>query len=60
MVLIDKKLKRMIADGADNDSMYDYAVNEQGMKTLYQAALDLVREGVTTPDEVLKVSYNND
>ena len=60
MVIIDKKLRRLIADGADNDDMYEYATKEQGMKTLYEAAIDLVREGITTPEEVLKVSYNND
>lgn len=60
MVLIDKKLKRMIANGAGNDEMFEYATKEQGMKTLYEAAIDLVKEGITTPEEVLKVSYNND
>ncbi|MBE6842376.1 MAG: type II secretion system protein GspE [Ruminococcus sp.] len=60
MVLIDKKLKRMITSGASNDEMFDYAVNEQGMKTLRQCAIDLVRRGITTPAEVIKVSYDTD
>ncbi len=60
MVLIDKKLKRMITNGASNDEMFDYAVNEQGMKTLRQCAIDLVRRGITTPAEVIKVSYDTD
>jgi type IV pilus assembly protein PilB len=60
MVLIDKKLKRLIAEGATNDEMFEYATKEQGMKTLYESALDLVREGVTTPDELTKVAYYSD
>ena len=60
MLLIDKKMKRMITQGASSEQMFDYAVNEQGMKTLKQCAVDLVKRGVTTPSEVIKVSYDSD
>ncbi len=60
IVAIDKTIKRMIAKGADNQEIQDYAVNEQGMKTLRDCALDLVRKGITTPEEVLKVAYYSD
>ena len=40
--------------------MQEYARNEQGMKTLYESAVDLVRQGITTPDEVLRVAYYSD
>ncbi len=55
MVLIDKTMKRMITDKAPVDDIYDYAINEQGMKTLKQSALELVKQGVTTVEEMLKV-----
>lgn len=60
MVLIDKTLKRMIAKGEDSSVMQDYALREQGMRTLRDSALKLVARGVTTPEEVLKVSYYSD
>ncbi|MGN0700272.1 MAG: GspE/PulE family protein [Oscillospiraceae bacterium] len=60
IVYIDKTLKRMIAKGAESEEMQEYARNEQGMKTLYESAVDLVRQGITTPDEVLRVAYYSD
>ncbi|MCI6582443.1 MAG: Flp pilus assembly complex ATPase component TadA, partial [Oscillospiraceae bacterium] len=60
MVLIDKTLKRMITKGADSQDMFNYAVEHQGMKTLGESAVNLVRKGITTPEEVLKVAYYSD
>lgn len=60
MVLIDKALKRMIAEGAETEDMLEYCKKEQGMKMLGDSAIDLVRKGVTTPEEVLKVTYYSD
>ncbi len=60
MVYIDKKLKRMIAKGADTQEMVAYAKETQGMKNLVDSAIELVKEGITTPEEVMKVSYYSD
>ena len=60
MVLIDKTLKRMITKGADSQDMFNYAVEHQGMKTLRDSAVALVKRGITTPEEVLKVAYDSD
>ncbi len=60
MVYIDKKLKRMIANGATSDEMSDYARNTLGMKNLMENAIELVKEGVTTPEEVMKIAYYSD
>lgn len=57
---IDKNLKRMIARGAEAEQMEEYARNEQGMKSLFESAVELVAKGVTTPDEVLRVAYYSD
>ncbi len=59
IVEIDKTLKRMIANGAETEEMQVYAKN-RGMKTLAESAVDLVRKGITTPEEVLKVAYYSD
>ncbi len=60
IVNIDKNLKRMIARSAEAEQMEEYARNEQGMKSLYESAVELVAKGVTTPDEVLRVAYYSD
>lgn len=60
MVLIDKTLKRMIANGAETDDMLEYCKKVQEMKMLGESAIDLVRKGITTPEEVLKVTYYSD
>lgn len=60
MVLIDKTLKRMIASGADTSDMLEYCKEKQGMKLLGESAINLVKKGITTPEEVLKVTYYSD
>lgn len=60
MVFVDKNLKRMIAAGATTEQMQDYCKKEQNMKLLGDSAIDLVRRGITTPEEVLKVTYYSD
>ncbi len=60
MVYIDRKLKRMIANGADTEEMTDYARESQGMKFLLDSAIELVKDGVTTPEEVQKIAYYSD
>ncbi len=60
MIMIDKTLKRMITSNADSQDMFEYAVEHQNMKTLREMAVNLVERGITTPEEVLKVSYYSD
>ena len=57
---MDKTLKRMIAKNADADEIEEYVRREQGMKTLFQSAVELVAKGITTPEEVLRVAYYSD
>lgn len=57
ILTVDKKVREMITKGASVEEIKEYAVKEQGMKTLKQSALDLVKDGVTTVSELLKVSY---
>ena len=40
--------------------MIEYCKKVQGMKMLGESAIDLVRKGITTPEEVLKVTYYSD
>jgi type IV pilus assembly protein PilB len=47
----------MITNGAAVEDIKEYAIREQGMSTLKQSALNLVQDGTTTIEELLRVSY---
>lgn len=57
ILMVDKKVREMITGRATVDEIKEYAIEEQGMNTLKQSALALVEEGVTTVEELLRVSY---
>jgi type IV pilus assembly protein PilB len=60
IVLVDKKMQRMIAEGAAQSNIYEYARKEAGMKTLRERAQTLVLEGVTSMEEYLKIGETVD
>ena len=57
ILVIDKNVRSMITKGASVEEIKEYAINEQGMSTLKKSALELVEQGITTVDELVKVSY---
>lgn len=54
---INKEIRAMISKNATTEEIKTYAVENLGMKTLKQSGLDLVEEGITSVEELLKVSY---
>ena len=52
---LDARVRRMVVEGADYDSIRQYAV-ESGMTTLLQIGLGKVAKGLTTLEEVLTVA----
>lgn len=57
ILMIDKKVREMIIEKAPVEAIKEYAVEQQGMSTLKKSALELVEDGTTTVDELLRVSY---
>jgi len=57
MVLIDDQIRKMITNRTSMEEITEYAVREQGMKTLKESAVERVKLGITTVDELLKVAY---
>jgi type IV pilus assembly protein PilB len=57
ILLIDKEIRKMISGGAAMEEITEYALREQGMKTLKTSAIELVASGMTTIEELLKVAY---
>jgi len=53
------KIKRLISRGAAAEELEDQALAE-GMSTLRMSAARLVREGVTSIEELLRIAYSNE
>ena len=57
IAVITKEIRRMITTGASMEEMEDYLIQNQDMHTLKEQGVNLVREGVTTMEELWKVAY---
>lgn len=53
-----EQIQRLIRENAPEQDIKDGAI-KQGMKTLYNYSLNLVKQGVTTFDEVKRVTWND-
>ncbi|MDO4545639.1 MAG: ATPase, T2SS/T4P/T4SS family [Bacillota bacterium] len=60
VVEIDKSVRRLIAAGKEAEDVVAHIRREQDFKTLYDAARDMVLEGITTIEEFNKVAYYAD
>ena len=57
ILAMDHTIRKMIVDHEPAENITRYAVEHQGMRTLKASGLKLVKEGVTTPEELMKISY---
>lgn len=53
---IDAVLRKMISEHATIDDIIAYGIEHQHMRTLKESAGMLVRQGITTPEEMLKIT----
>jgi type IV pilus assembly protein PilB len=58
VMLLKEEIKEMILEGASADELKKTAVR-LGMKTLRMSGLDKIKEGITSIEEVLKVTFGN-
>ncbi len=58
VLYVDRGLRKLISEGANADEMKKYAIEHQGMKTLKEAGLMYVEQGITTMEELEKIAYN--
>ena len=54
---MNNELRRMIINHESIENMTVYAREHQHMRTLNESGLVLVKEGLTTPEELMKISY---
>lgn len=58
IVIVDKQIMKMISAKAPIEEIYKYAIEETKMRTLFDSMRELVVKGISTTDELLKLSYN--
>ena len=59
ILIVDREIRNMIGGRATTDEIKERA-RQKGMKTLADSARDLVLSGVTTIDEMIKVTFSLD
>ena len=57
ILVVDNHIRRMIIEHAPVEDIKKYAREVRKMRTLRESALQLVEQGVTTPEEMMKISY---
>lgn len=57
ILMIDSEVKKMIVAGNSVEDIVEYALRQQGMKTLAMRGQELVANGTTTVEELLKIAY---
>ena len=57
ILAINKEIRRMIMKHESVENITKYAREHQHMRTLKESGLILVKKGVTTPEELMKISY---
>ena len=56
IIMIDDVIREMIVKGSSSEQIEDYAVRNLGMKTLRQEAMEKAKNGLTTLEEVLRIT----
>ncbi len=59
IMMINDEVREMLIKGASSHEIKEYAVKENGMKTLWDDALRKLTEGMTTLEEVLRVTTSD-
>lgn len=57
VLAIDAPLRRMIDQRASAEEILHYAREKQGMATLREGGILLVKRGITTPEELMRITY---
>ncbi len=57
VIAMDLKLRHMISDHASMEEIVAYAKANQQMHTLKENGLKLVKKGISTPEELMKIAY---
>ena len=54
---VDKPVRKMISEERTSEEIKEYARQELGMLTLKESCMELIEQGLTTAEELVKVAY---
>lgn len=57
IIEIDKEIRSMILQGAATEEVLEYAIESQHMQTLRDCGVKLVKQGISTIEELRKIAY---
>ncbi len=57
VLALDNEIRRMIIRRDSVEEITRYARDVRKMRTLKESGLELIRQGITTPEELMKISY---
>lgn len=60
VVLLDKAMRRLVAEDATVEAITEYATEHQGFESLRTASARLVIQGISTMEEFSKIAYYSD
>lgn len=55
---MDKQLKEMVSSRESTERLREYALEHKGFKTLRSDGIEKIRRGITTPEEIMRVTMN--
>ncbi len=58
ILVMDDRIREMLIEGKSSDDIKRYACEVQGMKTLWDDAVDRLAQGQTTVEEVFRIASN--
>ncbi len=59
IVTVDRGMRALITKGASMEELTRYCIGTQNMKTLKSKGVELIKQGVTTFEELVKVAYHS-
>ena len=58
ILVIDREIREMMATNQSVDIIREYAIDKQNMRTIGEECLDLMKQGITTINEVIATAYS--
>jgi type IV pilus assembly protein PilB len=58
ILVIDREIRNMMSRNMNVDDIREYAIDTQGMRTISDEGIELMKQGVTTIDEVIHTAYS--
>lgn len=58
ILVIDREIREMMSKGQSIENIREYAFDTQGMRTIADECIDLMKQGVTSIQEVINTAYS--